>query len=288
LAEPAIVPTPAANAATPLLDAAIERVAAVTGEDAPADSGPADSQSSDASSHEHPQAPAAVAPPGQPAEGPNPAEPPETEAKVGPALVRPDPPAHTTEVAPVPKPEPPAAVLANRPKADHGSTADSALAPPRSLTDGHERAYSPIDVTRPEPPRIEAEQLGIAKLCLCRKVLGFGSYEALADTRVKAGQRLLVYCELTGMQYEEKHSEFVSRLLSRIEITSMATGSVVWVHELGPAEDVCGSRRHDFYVNYRVDVPATLSAGMYNLRLTQNDLVGERSISAEIPIEIVR
>src|SRR5262249_49606548 len=107
------------------------------------------------------------------------------------------------------------------------------------------------------------------------------------DSHVKAGQRLLVYCELTGMQYEEKCSEFVSRLASRIEIASVANGTTVWMQELGPAEDVCGSRRHDFYVNYRVDLPSSLPTGLYSLRLIQNDLVGQRSASAEIPVEIV-
>ena len=38
---------------------------------------------------------------------------------------------------------------------------------------------------------------------------------------------------------------------------------------------MCGSRRHDFYVNYRVDLPGYLAPGSYRLRLTQTDLVAE-------------
>ena len=58
---------------------------------------------------------------------------------------------------------------------------------------------------------------------------------------------------------KEKRSEFVSRLSSKIEIGSVANGTIVWMHELGPAEDVCGSRRHDFFVNYQ-GRPAVITA----------------------------
>ena len=163
----------------------------------------------------------------------------------------------------------------------------SALTWTKSAANSDERAHPAIDVTKPEPVSVEPDPPGINKLTLCRKVLGFGSFEPLAETRVKAGQRLLVYCEMTGMRYEEKQSEFVSRLSSRIEIISIANGTTIWMHELGPAEDVCGSRRHDFYVNYRVDLPLSVPAGLYSLRLTQNDLLAQRSTSAEIPLDIV-
>ena len=132
-----------------------------------------------------------------------------------------------------------------------------------------------------------ADPLCIGKLCLCRKILGFGSFEPLHEPRVKAGQRILLYCEMTGMQYEAKEASFVSRLSSKIEIGSVDNGAFQWAHELGPAEDVCGSRRHDFFVNYRFYLPETLPPGSYRLRLTQTDLVANRSTSAEIPLEIV-
>jgi hypothetical protein len=89
------------------------------------------------------------------------------------------------------------------------------------------------------------------------------------------------------MQYEVKNASFVSRLASTIEIRSAQNGTVLWARALGPAEDVCGSRRHDYYVNYRVDLPRSLAPGSYRLRLTQTDLVADRSTSTEIPLEIV-
>ena len=47
--------------------------------------------------------------------------------------------------------------------------------------------------------------------------------------------------------------------------------------KLGPDEDVCASRRRDFFVNYVFNLPKTLPPGSYRLRLTQTDLVANQS-----------
>jgi hypothetical protein len=280
---------PAANS-TPLLDAAIERVAAVTHQDESTDAGtppfPSKNEAPRAEA-QGPSAGASIAPALELSEAPRTRDTLVSNAVNGPSLIKPDDAPAAKEASAVPKVETPAARAEIKPKSDTAVQSDSTLAARDTPARSNERAHPAIDVTKPEPVSVDPDPLGISKLSLCRKVLGFGSFESLADTRVKVGQRLLLYCEMTGMQYEEKHSEFVSRLSSRIEITSIVDGTIVWKHELGPEKDVCGSRRHDFYVNYRVDLPSSLPAGVYRLRLTQNDLVAQRSTSAEIPLEIV-
>ena len=206
---------------------------------------------------------------------------------MGPSLLKNDDPTATVVVSVVPRAETASVRVDDQPKSDAVAQTGSALPWTKSSANSDEHVHAAIDVAKPVPVNAEPDPLGINKLTLCRKVLGFGSFEPLAETRVKAGQRFLVYCEMTGMRYEEKHSAFVSRLSSRIEIMSIAHGTTIWMRELGPEKDVCGSRRHDFYVNYRVDVPSSVPAGLYSLRLTQTDLVAQRSTSAEIPLEIV-
>ena len=103
---------------------------------------------------------------------------------------------------------------------------------------------------------------------------------------MKAGQRLLVYCELTGLQYELRDAVFVSRILSRVELKRASGGPVIWEQELGDAKDECRRRRRDYYVSYVVDLPKTLHPGSYRLRLLQTDLVAGSSTSADIPLEI--
>ena len=141
----------------------------------------------------------------------------------------------------------------------------------------------PIDIKDKSPAD---SALAIGELRLCRRVLGFGSIEPLPSERVKVGQQLLLYCELTGIQYEARGTDFVSRISSRVEVKPADGGAVLWSRELGDAQDLCRRRRRDYYVNYRVDLPKTLGPGTYRLRLLQTDLVAGNSTSSDIPIEV--
>jgi hypothetical protein len=142
-------------------------------------------------------------------------------------------------------------------------------------------AGAPAHPTVPEDP----VPLAISELRLCRKVRGFGSFEPLDEATVKAGQRILIYCELTGVQYEPSDTAFRSRLSSKIEISASGAGPVLWARDLA-AEDHCRRRRHDYFINYRVKLPSSLAPGSYRLRLIQTDLVTKNATSAEIPLEV--
>jgi hypothetical protein len=129
--------------------------------------------------------------------------------------------------------------------------------------------------------------LEITELRLCRKVLGFGWFEPVDPTAVKAGQRLLIYCEMVGLEYQPRDQLFVSRLSSHIEVRSGNDESIVWEHAPPIAADLCRRPRRDYYVNYRIELPKTLEPGPYRLRLIQTDLIADRTTSNEVPITIV-
>ncbi len=130
--------------------------------------------------------------------------------------------------------------------------------------------------------------LGITELRLCRKVLGFGAFELLDGPAIKAGQPVIIYCELSGLRYQTVDQSFVSRLSSRVELVTARDGVKVWDQSLGEAEDRCRSRRRDYYVNYRITIPTTVAPGDYRIRLTQTDLVAGQTASAELPVTIPR
>ncbi len=153
-----------------------------------------------------------------------------------------------------------------------------------SLTPKEAREASAVKDFKATAP--DESSLGIGDLRLCRRVLGFGSFEPLPSERVKVGQQLLLYCELTGIQYEQRGTDFVSRISSRVEVKPADGGAVLWSRELGDAQDSCRRRRRDYYVNYRIDLPRTLGPGKYRLRLLQTDLVAGSSTSSDIPIEV--
>jgi hypothetical protein len=129
---------------------------------------------------------------------------------------------------------------------------------------------------------------GIKALRLCREVHGFGAFDPLGTDVIKAGQPVLLYCELAGLRYQEHDDGFVSRLSSKVELISASSGTKVWERELGDIEDQCRSRRRDNYVSARIRVPSTVLPGSYRLRLSQTDLTAHQSASAELPLSITR
>ena len=236
-AAPAVeVPGPAS---TPLLDAAIQRVADVTRQQREAI-----------------------------AASPDPIE------DQRPARVSAPPPATRS---PAPKPEP---REEKKPAKKPAKTPDPP-APDRAPSSDLPSAIV-AEVREPE----HRAPLGISDLRLCQKVFGFGSFEPLAGKSVKVGQRLLVYCELTGLQYEARDEGFASRISSRVEVRPALGGPALWEQDLGAAEDRCRRQRRDYYVNYRVDLPKTLGPGSYTLRFLQTDLLAGSSTTMEIPLEI--
>jgi hypothetical protein len=264
---------PAPPASTPLLDAAIKRVADITREQREAiASAPVPDSAEDA---KRPQAAAPIA----------------EQRILAPKTNTRDRPPSDQDVIPLPE------RISRSPEDDHPpaeppsvkSKQEAPLAGPPNPAEPKTVEPKRSDVKAAESiPDEPVSELAIGDLRFCRKVLGFGSFEPLATDRVTAGQRLLLYCELTGIQYEERGDDFVSRISSRVEVKPAGAGPVLWSRELGDAQDVCRRRRRDYYVNYRVELPKTLAPGSYHLRLIQTDLVAGSATSGEIPFEITR
>jgi hypothetical protein len=210
----------------------------------------------------------------------SPAQKPSAPVQPSPTPVRqPPPPAH--------QPREPAAGQSKEKTPDESSPAadqakETVIDEPAPISTAATVLAAAVPVSQSEPD--DEAPLEISELRLCRSVSGFGSFEPLTETSVNAGQTVLIYCEMAGMRYEPRNEGFVSRISSRIEIRAAGDGPIQWEHDLGDAEDVCRRRRHDFYVNYRVDLPASLPPGAYDLRLTQTDLIANSVAAAVIPL----
>ncbi len=155
---------------------------------------------------------------------------------------------------------------------------------------GPKNPSAPLQVAaenvRPDAAREENSHLNVANLQLCRRVNGFGSFEPLGGTTVRPGQRVLLYCEMTGLRYEATDAGFTSRVASRVELRAANSKKVLWEQELGIARDVCSRVRHDYYVSYRFTFPRSLPAGPHRLRVVQTDLAANRSTSSEVLLTI--
>ncbi len=144
-----------------------------------------------------------------------------------------------------------------------------------------EEGLAPATAGAERPPLLE-----ITELRLCRKISGFGRFEPLDPTAIKAGQRLLLYWEMTGLEYQAQGDAFRSRLAAHLELRPDGDASIVWEQSPGIAEDLCNHRRRDCYANCRIELPKTLEPGRYRLRLIQTDLIADRTSSKEVPITI--
>jgi hypothetical protein len=128
--------------------------------------------------------------------------------------------------------------------------------------------------------------LSVGHLALCQRIHGFGNFEPVQVEALRAGQPILIYCELNGLRSVPSADGFRSRISSQVEIVHKEGGDPVWSQALGMAEDLCRRPRRDYYVNYRMTLPANLAPGAYELRLTQTDLVADRSETAVLTLHI--
>lgn len=128
--------------------------------------------------------------------------------------------------------------------------------------------------------------LTIVDLQFCRKIVAFGSREPLDASSLRAGQPVLVYCEMTGLRYEPADNRFQSRLSASGEIVPAGGGAPVWSESLGNADDFCRQRRRDYYVNYRLEIPANLEPGKYQFRVTQKDIQSGQTAAASLDFTI--
>ncbi len=135
----------------------------------------------------------------------------------------------------------------------------------------------------PVPPSAFA----VTDLKLCRKVLGFGNIEPTDPEACRAGQSLILYWEVEGLQVETDEGWFRTRLSSTAEILPETGETPIWSRSLGTAEDRCLRRRRDYFVNSRLTIPATLAPGTYRLRLIQQDLVARVTTSRDLAFTIL-
>ena len=135
-----------------------------------------------------------------------------------------------------------------------------------------------------------AQPIEITDLALCRRVRGFGVYDAFERTRFLAGRphKMIVYVALDHFASrelaEDKHEV---RLTQEIVLYNATDGLAVWRQRPVEVVDHARTVRRDFFVVQLIELPARLSVGKYVLKVKVRDLHGETMHEASQPIEIV-
>jgi hypothetical protein len=123
---------------------------------------------------------------------------------------------------------------------------------------------------------LHRSELVVSKMCYCKRVKNYGSYEALPDnhafltgTQTRIGEQVQLYVELKNFESKPtKEGDFLTKLACSLELHDANTGKKVWSKSIDGAETTHRrrSRINDFCCNYSFYVPA-IPAGTYQLTL---------------------
>jgi hypothetical protein len=128
----------------------------------------------------------------------------------------------------------------------------------------------------------------ITDLRFCSRVDGFGDFEAFEPPVRKAGQPVILYCEIDGLRFEQTSGGFRTRVAAQLEILAQGGGQPIHTRPLEVAEETCRRRRRDYYVAYKLVLPRPLEPGDYRIRLTARDLATDRTASREVAFGIAK
>jgi hypothetical protein len=146
-----------------------------------------------------------------------------------------------------------------------------------------------------------APGLRVTRGALCRRVQGFGRYEAFATTRFVAGApiRAIVYTEIEGFGYRAARegdpalkdvplSEQVSvELTQELGLFQEPGGLRVWHRPAQRVIETTRGKRRDFYLIHTIDLPPTLGVGSYVLKAIVTDATTGSGDEVNIPITVV-
>lgn len=146
-----------------------------------------------------------------------------------------------------------------------------------------------------------APGLRVTRGALCRRVQGFGRYEAFATTRFVAGApiRAIVYTEIDGFGYRPAREgdpalkdvplgEQVSvELTQELGLFQEPGGLRVWHRPSQRVIETTRGKRRDFYLIHTIELPPTLGVGSYVLKVTVTDAATGSGDEMNIPITVV-
>ena len=121
----------------------------------------------------------------------------------------------------------------------------------------------------------ELATLKVLNIAFCTEVDSFGVVRKFPEYRFRAGDEVLLYCELENFVSRRVGQGFETRLQGNYEIVDQ-DGRRVLDQILPEDTDVCGNRRRDFYIAYRLSMPVDIQPGKYQLKLIIEDMQGHK------------
>ena len=134
------------------------------------------------------------------------------------------------------------------------------------------------------------QPLHVGKVELCRRVRGYGVYEAFDSQVFLAGreQPMIIYAEVDHYQTAEgKNGRYQVKLAQEVVLYNEPDGLAVWRQPRVEILDESRNQRRDFFVVQMIRLPQRLSVGKYVLKVRVTDLHNQSLDEATIPIQLV-
>lgn len=144
------------------------------------------------------------------------------------------------------------------------------------LTDPAKRsAEARTHLVKAEKRLAEASTLAVKSLAFCDEVSSYGVYRKFKEDRFKAGQPVILYCEVENFRSEESAKGFHTALRSSYQILDQQ-GRRVSENDLALTEEYCQNERRDYFIRYFITVPERIYDGKYTLQLTIVDTLSQK------------
>jgi hypothetical protein len=126
--------------------------------------------------------------------------------------------------------------------------------------------------------------LEVSNLAFCTAVHSYGSVERFAKYEFQPGEEVLLYAEIENFKSEASKEGHRTSLKAHYDVLDGPRR--VHQQDLPAAEEACERQRRDFFVSYRLRLPAELKPGEYTLQLTIDDALGQKTATRSIGFRI--
>ena len=131
----------------------------------------------------------------------------------------------------------------------------------------------------------ESTPLAVRNIAFCTEIQSYGCMKRFEKYDFQPNQEVLLYAEVENFVSEPTPNGYHTSLRSTYQIRDVHGGHVA-EHAFATTEENCQNRRHDFFIGYHLCLPKGIHPGHYSLRLSIEDLKGQKTGEASIEFEI--
>ena len=127
--------------------------------------------------------------------------------------------------------------------------------------------------------------LDVRNLAFCTDVFSYGRYREFKSNSFRPGQEVVLYVEVENFAAEVTGDQYETELLGEYTIVD-STGQRIISRGLPLDKQSCKNRRRDYFIAYKLFLPAEMDSGEYTLVLTMEDVKGHKSNRGSIEFRI--